>query len=172
MLPILVLTVPPVVGGGGYVCWSQGQNFILNSMGSAGNGKGNAGQSTSSMVLLTSTSNAPDQSIGSFAAGIVTLFGSYNLAFTGLAAAILPKKELSSVSAPAKPSTSTGAGASNSTSGNKKSIKKFQQNYKPPQSMQEFFQKAGRPGLVRVGAAGFAFFCAGAAQTIVALKFS
>lgn len=166
MLPILVLTVPPIIGGGGYVCWSQGQNLVLDSMGSAGSGS--AGSSASSMVLSPSKSNVPDHSVGSFTAGILTLFGSYNLAFAGLAATFLTQEDLSSASS----KSSAGAAGASISMGDKQDMKKFQQNYKPPQSLQEFFQRAGRPGMVRVGAAGFAFFCAGAAQTIVAMKLS
>jgi len=83
----------------------------------------------------------PPQSAASFATGLAAFFGTY-----GVQSALFPHD---------KPTTTTTA---------KKMV------YVPPKSVGEVFQRVGRPILMRVGAGSVAFFCAGAAQTYVALR--
>lgn len=52
----------------------------------------------------------------------------------------------------------------------KETIKTEKKVYVPPKSAGEVFQRVGRPVLMRVGAGSIALFCAGAAQTYVALR--
>lgn len=74
MLPILILTVPPVVAGGGYLCWRQGQNLVLSS-----------GMGRAFYKRQKNQSIPPPQSLKSYTAGIFALGGSYQLAYAGLA---------------------------------------------------------------------------------------
>lgn len=54
----------------------------------------------------------------------------------------------------------------------KSTVIKEKKGYVPPKNIGEVFQRVGRPVLMRVGAGAVAFFCAGAAQTFVALRSS
>lgn len=84
---------------------------------------------------------APTQSAASFGAGVVAFVGTY-----GLQSMLFPAHE------------------SHTTVKDRKKV------YVPPQSIGEAFQRVGRPVLIRAGAGFVAFFCAGMAQTYVALR--
>ena len=91
--------------------------------------------------------SAPPQSALTYTAGVMTLGGAYYITQKTLAIAFLPCEKL--------------------VSNQRVELKG---NYVPPQSLKELFQKAGKPALVRLGAASLAFFCSGAVQTHLALK--
>ena len=169
MLPLLILVVPPTAIGGGYLSWSAGQKLILAT----------ASSSSSTGSRTSSTDEAPPNTLASNLAGLAALAGTY-----GAAEYLLGQSEssggVSQGSGSAGSGTISKSGTSSSTAtatGNGATKKgpsvaagggggKFVQ----PKSVGDLLSRIGPPVLMRLGAASFAFFCAGAVQTYVASK--
>ena len=144
MLPLLILVVPPTAIGGGYLSWSAGQKLIL------------AADNTSSAQV---DDEAPPNTLASNVAGLASLAGTY-----GAAEYMLGRSESSGGAA-----TATGKGpnvAGSGDGGGGGGGGKFVQ----PKSVGDLLSRIGPPVLMRLGAASFAFFCAGAVQTYVASR--
>ena len=140
MLPLLILVVPPTAIGGGYLSWSAGQKLIL------------AADNTSSAQV---DDEAPPNTLASNVAGLASLAGTY-----GAAEYLLGRSEISGGAATATGKGPTVAG-SGATGGGK---------FVQPKSVGDLLSRIGPPVLMRLGAASFAFFCAGAVQTYVASR--
>lgn len=93
-------------------------------------------------------SSPPPQSAGTYTAGLLTLAGAYSFQ-----SALIHRLEQS------------GADISPTAGNNRGNQNK---SYVPPQNFAEVVQFS-RPMMVRLGAAGVAFFCAGAVQTYISL---
>ena len=164
MLPLLILVVPPTAIGGGYLSWSAGQRLILAA----------ASSSTS-----PSADEAPPNTLASNVAGLATLAGTY-----GAAEYVLGQSESAGGVAQGSTSSSTGSGniSKSGTSGTCSTATASVSQKGPtaagggkfvqPKSMGDLLSRIGPPVLMRLGAASFAFFCAGAVQTYVASRSS
>mmetsp|Transcript_64 Transcript_64/g.132 ORF Transcript_64/g.132 Transcript_64/m.132 type:complete len:158 (-) Transcript_64:882-1355(-) len=144
MLPLLILVVPPTVIGGGYVSWSAGQNFMLKR---------------SSLE-----SSPPSDTLTSYGSGILTLGITYGLAEV-VFAYIGGTTAIATTAASSSSSSSAASGHARPSGGGGKLTAG---RYVPPKSAGDLLGRVGPPVLMRLGAASFAFFCAGAVQTYVA----
>lgn len=161
MLPLLILVVPPTAIGGGYLSWSAGQKLIL---------------ATASSTSSSSTDDeAPPNTLASNLAGLAALAGTY-----GAAEYLLGQSEssggvsqgsgsagsgtISKSGTSTTTATATGKGPSVAGGGGGKFVQ--------PKSVGDLLSRIGPPVLMRLGAASFAFFCAGAVQTYVASRSS
>lgn len=166
MLPLLILVVPPTAIGGGYLSWSAGQKLVL------------ATASSSSSTSSSSTDDeAPPNTLASNVAGLAALAGTY-----GAAEYFMGQSESSGGAAQGSGSTGSGniskSGTSTATATGNGTIKKGPSvagssgggKFVQPKSVGDLLSRIGPPVLMRLGAASFAFFCAGAVQTVVASK--
>mmetsp|Transcript_17513 Transcript_17513/g.26073 ORF Transcript_17513/g.26073 Transcript_17513/m.26073 type:complete len:149 (-) Transcript_17513:347-793(-) len=142
MLPLLILVVPPTVIGGSYGMWYSGQKLVLLS----------SYQQHSTKKLTTVP---PPQSSASYAAGLITLGGTYGL--------------LQSITLGVGDSAVSSFSASSQSTKTKVYIKEG--GYQPPQTLAELKSRIGAPLLKRMGIASIAFFVAGSVQTYVALHY-
>ena len=134
MLPVLILSVPPAVCGGGYFMWHQGAQTVLGKM-----------------------QEPPKQTFTTYTAGMLVLGGSYVTFYKGFASVFLQDLSIDNYRKD-KSSSLSERGKS--------------RTYVPPKTMQEMFERAGKPTFVRIGAGGLAFFLAGVTQTYLALQFN
>jgi hypothetical protein len=136
--------------------WFQGQKAALNLMKS---------KSVGFSGPVPGPGPVPDQSALTYTSGFVALGCGYLVTQKALVALFLPTEKAAMPTT--RSSQEVGKIAIIGSSKRSQSL-----NYVPPQSVKEFFQRAGKPALIRIGAAGFAFFCSGAVQTHLALKWN
>jgi hypothetical protein len=171
MLPVLILVVPPTVVGGGYTCWYLGQQSTLSLLSSSSR---NSNDPSSFKKL---TNDERQQTTGSYIAGIATFATVY-----GLQSMLFPKDINANTNVIQEGSNSlnnqSGMKSNNTNNSNSNSSKTFipphkrkaADQFQPPKSMTEAFQRVGRPILIRSGSAGVAFFFAGVVQTYITMK--
>lgn len=139
MIPILMISIPPVVAGGGYSCWSLGQYSVLQ---------------------WKRVADPPPQTFGSYFAGITSFICTY-----GLQSMMFSYDNLKTT----KNDMSLKSDESGSTLKSRIPVHKQPTGlqYQPPKSLEETFHRIGRPLLMRLGAGGVSFFCAGVVQTFI-----
>lgn len=142
MLPVLILIVPPSIIGGGYGFWCFGHSTALSLF----------QQTAKSVPGAAKPSPSPphSQCAGSYAAGLSTCVGTY-----ALLGSQFHRVE--------------GAAGAQYVPSHKRTTPA---QFHPPKTVAEAFQRVGKPLLLRAGAGGAALFCAGLAQTFVALSIS
>ena len=151
MLPLLILVVPPTAAGGGYLSWSAGQRLILLA-----GGKTRTRSCTSSSPSAYAD-EAPPNTLASNVAGLAALAGTY-----GAAEYLLGRSERSGTPHTKTTASAAGAGGGGGGGGGGKFVQ--------PKGIGDLLSRVGPPVLMRLGAASFAFFCAGAVQTYVASR--
>ena len=148
MLPLLILVVPPTAAGGGYLSWSAGQRLILLDGGT---------RSSTSSSPSACADEAPPNTLASNVAGLAALAGTY-----GAAEFLLGRSERSGTPHTKTTASAAGAGGGGGGGGGGKFVQ--------PKGIGDLLSRVGPPVLMRLGAASFAFFCAGAVQTYVASR--
>jgi hypothetical protein len=161
MLPLFMLTAPPIVMGGSYCMWYSGQQIALKQK-----------------ILR----EAPPSGAAAYASGVATGAGTYYVLQTAFFPQNGSMKESQQSMNPKSGTlestkqqhTSATRGNGSSSSSHSKFVPPHKQakSFQPPQTMGEAFQRIGRPMLMRVGAGGFALLCAGLVQTYVAVASS
>ena len=149
MLPVLILIVPPSVLGGGYACWHVGQQAATSIT-----------KGTEYDMLHISNIN---HSTGSYMAGIGSMLGIY-----GIISSQFVRLEDTNTNTSTKTSinnTKTKTSTHHIHIPPHKQTKAHQ--FQPPKTIQEAFQRMGRPVLIRAGAGSIAFFCGGLVQMLV-----
>ena len=159
MLPLLILVAPPTAAGGGYLSRSAGQRLILLDGGT---------RSSTSSSPSACADEAPPNTLASNVAGLAALAGTY-----GAAEYLLGRSEPSGGAHGSTSSSSgtfhtktTASAAGTGGGGGGGGGGKFVQ----PKGIGDLLSRVGPPVLMRLGAASFAFFCAGAVQTYVASR--
>ena len=107
-------------------------------------------------LILKNQNNEPNQTFASYFAGIASLGGAYyiqSLAFPIIEGGTLAARELNVRVTSSNQYKEGGAG-----------------KYVPPKDMFELVRRVGPPVTLRIVASSLAFFCAGIAQTYVALR--
>ena len=146
MLPVLILVVPPTAAGGSYGCWYMGQQTALSLF------RPSAGRRIT---------DVPSQTTGSYIAGLAALAGTFALQSSQF-------HRLENTATTTANSTKKRIPASKAYVPPHKQAHSHQ--FQPPKTMGEFFQKMGRPVLIRAGAGGIAFFCSGMVQTLITIR--
>ncbi len=178
---MLILALPPVVAGGSYGCWYAGQQTVLSfysssSLPSLGNGHGYGNGNLNSSgnnqkgkksVLVTGKGTG---SFSYYASGIVTFGCIYGLQSMLFPRTVATKTKTHNLN---RGNSSSGSGSGSSSSSSSSSSKEFipphkrklADQFQPPKSMGEAFQRMGRPVFIRSAAAGVSFFFVGVVQT-------
>jgi hypothetical protein len=140
MIPILMLSIPHVAVGGGYGCWSLGQHSVLKWKGVA---------------------DPPPQTLGSFGVGgaaFICIYGLQSMMFSNVKCKTTKNDMVSTKDESASKLKNTSIPLHKQSSS---------LHYQPPKSLEETFHRVGRPIIMRLGAGGVSFFCAGVVQTLV-----
>lgn len=149
---ITILCLPPSVAISGYFCWYNGEKLVIK----------NHYQKRHFFA-----DDVPDQTFASYFIGIAALGGAYylqSLAFPFIEGGTLAAREL-------KEHATT---MNHDHFSNSKQFTVYKEGgagkYSPPKDVFELARRVAPPITLRVFASSMAFFCAGVAQTYVALR--
>jgi hypothetical protein len=140
MIPILMLSIPPVAAGGGYACWSFGEYSVLK---------------------WKQVTHPPPQTLATFFAGTTSFICSYGLQ----SMMFLNDNNKTKKNDMAFTKDKTASKLLKSRIPVHKQSSTL--HYQPPKSFEEVFHHIGRPLITRLAAGGVSFFCAGIVQTLV-----
>lgn len=140
MIPILMISIPPVAVGGGYACWSFGEYSVLK---------------------LKQVTHSPPQTLASFFTGATSFMCSYGLQ----SMMFINENHKSTKNDMAIDKDETQSKLLKSRIPVHKQSSSL--HYQPPKSLKEVFHRIGRPLIMRLAAGGVSFFCAGIVQTLV-----
>lgn len=181
---VSIITLPPTVACLGYISWYQGADLCLERL-----------QLRHEDWLMgkakSNNRGPPSQTVKSYAAGIVTLVGSYYMQSKAFPFLETPeaREELQRHSLATSYSSSSSSSASSSSMSSSSSLasqpfttrSSLQQQarithqsqisgYRPPDSVMEILYKVTPPLALRISATTVAFFMTGVVQTAVALQ--
>ena len=154
---ITIVFLPPSVAISGYLCWYQGQKTVL---------------ATNLKRSFISEDDFPSQTFTSYTLGLATLGGAYyvqSLAFPFIEGGTVAAQELKEHAMSAR--------HSDHFSKNNKQFSVYNNKeggpgrYAPPKDMFELARRVFPPITLRIAASSVAFFCAGAVQTYIAIKY-
>lgn len=149
---ITILCLPPSVAISGYFCWYSGEKLAIKSY------------YNKSHVF---EEDVPNQTLKSYFVGIAALGGAYymqSLAFPFIEGGTLAAKELKE----------HATSLNHDHFSNSKHFTVYKEGgagkYAPPKDIFELTRRVAPPITLRVVASSVAFFCAGVAQTYIALR--
>ena len=141
---ITILCLPPSVAISGFFCWYSGEKFVIRNR-----------------------YDEPDQTFSSYCVGFASLGGAYyiqSLAFPVIGGGTLAARELKE----------HATSINHNHFSNSKQFTVYKEGgagkYLPPKDMFELVRRVAPPITLRIAASSMAFFCAGVAQTYVALR--